>query len=236
MTRQEYLSAIRKELSSLSESEVNDIVRDFDEHFEVGLSQGKTEHEISAELGDPVQVARTYFDDLEDVGHTMKESEEAAANAASASAAANGTVGSTVPTAASSPQIPAAASYAGSQAGTASAGNAPQAVPVQKDVSGARLFVVLFNILLTWWVFLTIVGILISFWAVSAALLAVGIAGFVGLAAAAGGWIAVLVLLGISGVTLGIGTGIINYFMTKWFVIGCKAYVKWNIKLYNEGF
>jgi len=224
MTRQEYLSAIRKELSSLSESEVNDIVRDFDEHFEVGLSQGKTEHEISAELGDPVSVARTYFDDLEDVGHTMKESEEAAANG---SAEAAGQI---------TPVIAPAGTGTDSKAGTASAGNAPQAVPVQKDVSGARLFVVLFNILLTWWVFLTIVGILISFWAVSAALLAVGIAGFVGLAAAAGGWIAVLVLLGISGVTLGIGTGIINYFMTKWFVIGCKAYVKWNIKLYNEGF
>lgn len=224
MTRQEYLSAIRKELSSLSESEVNDIIRDFDEHFEVGLSQGKTEHEISAELGDPVSVARTYFDDLETVGHTMKESEEAAANGSAAPA---------VPFV-----VPAAGS--GSSAGTASAGTAPQtapqAKPVQKDVSGARIFVVLFNLLLTWWVFLTIVGMLIGFWAASVALLAAGIAAFIGIVAAAGGWIAVLVLLGISGVTLGIGTGIINYFMTKWFVIGCKAYVKWNIKLYNEGF
>jgi uncharacterized membrane protein len=227
MTRQEYLSAIRKELSSLSESEVNDIVRDFDEHFEVGLSQGKTEHEISAELGDPVQVARTYFDDLEDVGHTMKESEEAAANG-SAAANASAAAGQTAPVV-----IPAGSN---SNANASTAGSAAPAAPVQKDVSGARLFVVLFNILLTWWVFLTIVGMLIGFWAASIALLAAGIAAFIGIVAAAGGWIAVLVLLGISGVTLGIGTGIINYFMTKWFVIGCKAYVKWNIKLYNEGF
>ena len=116
MTRQEYLSAIRKELSSLSESEVNDIVRDFDEHFEVGLSQGKTEHEISAELGDPVSVARTYFDDLEDVGHTMKESEEAAANTTSASVAANGTGTSAAAVPASSQQAPAPAVFTGSPA------------------------------------------------------------------------------------------------------------------------
>ena len=216
MTRQEYLSAIRKVLSSLTESEVNDIVRDFDEHFEVGLSQGKTEHEISAELGDPVSVARTYFDDLEDVGHTMKESEEAAVNGSAASAGQAAAV--IDPT------------------GTAPAGNVVHVAPVKKDVSGARLFVVLFNVLLTWWVFLTIVGVLIGFWAISVALLAGGIAAFIGIVAAAGGWIAVLVLLGISGTTLGIGTGIINFFLTKWFVIGCKAYVNWNIKLYNEGF
>ena len=226
MTRQEYLSAIRKELSSLTESEVNDIVRDFDEHFEVGLSQGKTEHEISAELGDPVQVARTYFDDLEDVGHTMKESEEAAANGFAAGHA----VPVIAPVGAGSDQT------AGTAANPAPAGSAPQAAPIKKDVSGARLFVVLFNVLLTWWVFLSIVGILLSFWAVSIALLAGGIAAFIGIVAATGGWIAVLVLLGISGVTLGIGTGILNFFMTKWFVIGCKAYINWNIKLYNEGF
>ena len=73
MTKEDYISNLRRALHTLPEADIADISQDFEEHFAIGLSQGKTEHEISAELGDPALVAATYFDEgLEDIGHTMK--------------------------------------------------------------------------------------------------------------------------------------------------------------------
>jgi len=211
MTREEYLAAIRSTLQPLPESEINDICSDFEEHFAVGLSQGKTEHEIAAELGDPAAVAETYLDDeLEDIGHTMKES---AVHAAAVPAV----------------KAPAISAGRPAEGSTRTAGT-------EKDLTGARLFVIFFNLLFAWWAALSVFGVIISFWGASAALMGGGIAAFAGLAAAPGAWTAVLVLLGIAGITLAIATGILNFFLSKWTVIGCRAYVKWNKKLYNEGF
>ena len=60
MTRDEYLRTLRLALSHLSSEEREDICRDFEEHFAIGISQGKTEHEISAELGSPAAIADSY--------------------------------------------------------------------------------------------------------------------------------------------------------------------------------
>lgn len=226
MTKEDYISTLRRALHTLPEADIADIAQDFEEHFAIGLSQGKTEHEISAELGDPALVAATYFDEgLEDIGHTMKES---AAHAAAAAAAASS---------ASS----AAKSYSGAPAASGSpaayAGNGTQqVVSTQKDLTGARLFVILLNILLTWWVAITILSTLFSFWCISISLLVAGISAFAALAAASGEWAAVLVLSGVAGILLAVATGILNFFLSKWTVIGIKAYIKWNKKLYNEGF
>jgi len=219
MTREEYLATLKSALHSLPESDIADIARDFEEHFSIGLSQGKTEHEISAELGDPATVAGTYFDEgLEDIGHTMKESAAHYASAASSAAAnrsaaeTSGTTGTTGSTAAVKPVSP------------------------QKDLTGARLFVILLNVLITWWVAITVISTLFSFWCVSISLLVGGIGSFTALAAAPGDWISVFVLFGLAGILLAVATGILNFFLSKWTVIGSKAYISWNKKLYNEGF
>lgn len=229
MTREEYISALKSALHALPEPDITDIAQDFEEHFAIGLSQGKTEHEIAAELGDPTIVAGTYFEEsLEDIGHTMKES---AAHSAAAAAAASSAHRATMTT----PGTPGFSSTAGSSGAAGSSGTTQAAAPV-KDLSGARLFVILLNVLVTWWAALTIYCTLLSFWCVSLSLMAGGIAAFAGLAAAPGDWTAVLVLSGIAGIMMAVATGILNYFLSKWTVIGSKAYISWNKKLYNEGF
>jgi len=228
MTREEYLATLKRALHSLPETDISDIARDFEEHFSVGLSQGKTEHEISAELGDPATVANTYFDEgLEDIGHTMKES---AAHYASAASAAS--------TAAANRPAAATLGTSGTSGATGTSGNAGAAKTItpEKDLTGSRLFVILLNVLITWWVAITVISTLFSFWCVSVSLLVGGIGSFTALAAAPGDWISVFVLFGMAGILLAVATGILNFFLSKWTVIGSKAYINWNKKLYKEGF
>jgi len=233
MTREEYLAALKGALHTLPSSDIADICGDFEEHFSIGLSQGKTEHEISAELGDPITVAGTYFDEgLEDIGHTMKESAAHAAAASAAAATAASSANRPAVTGSGSSGTSGAAGTPTASAESAAAGTGSQG----KDLTGARLFVILFNILVGWWVAITIYSTLLSFWCASLSLLVAGVGVFAAIAAAAGGWIAVLVLSGIALILLAIATGILNFFLSKWTVIGTKAYVNWNKKIYNEGF
>lgn len=231
MTREEYLATLKSALHSLPETDIADIARDFEEHFSVGLSQGKTEHEISAELGDPATVASTYFDEgLEDIGHTMKESAAHYAAAAS-SASANRSAAATSGTSGAS-----GTSGTSATSGTSGSAGSAKAISTEKDLTGARLFVILLNVLITWWVAITVISTLFSFWCVSVSLMIGGIGSLTGLAAAPGDWISVIVLFGTAGILLSVATGILNFFLSKWTVIGSKAYINWNKKLYNEGF
>src|ERR1035437_9361872 len=205
MTRDEYISTLKRALASMPETDISEIAQDFEEHFEIGRSQGKTEHEISAELGDPTDVAKTYFEPgLQDIGHTIEESNTFGEGASNAFVS------------------------------TCTSGSSTAAA--EKDLTGARLFVILFNILVMWWVVITVFSMLLSFWGISISLLVAAIAAFAGIPAVTGGWISVLVLAGIGGILLAAATGILNFFLSKWTVIGCRAYVNWNKKLYKEGF
>ena len=56
----EYLQALSKALHKLSQEERDEILADLREHFEIGLSQGKTEGQIAKELGEPDAIARLY--------------------------------------------------------------------------------------------------------------------------------------------------------------------------------
>ncbi|NGP46222.1 DUF1700 domain-containing protein [Bacillaceae bacterium SIJ1] len=58
MNRDQFMNALEAALAKLPESERHDVMHDFDEHFQVGLSEGKTEEEIAASLGAPTQIAR----------------------------------------------------------------------------------------------------------------------------------------------------------------------------------
>ena len=60
MTKQEYLKELRKNLRGFSQEEIDDILYDYEEHFSIGLSSGKTEEEIAEELGDPKDIAEQY--------------------------------------------------------------------------------------------------------------------------------------------------------------------------------
>ena len=60
MNREEYLRILKSSLYHLPTSEIEDILWDYEEHFDIGISKGKSEEEISQELGSPRDIARNY--------------------------------------------------------------------------------------------------------------------------------------------------------------------------------
>lgn len=60
MNKKEYLFQLKRYLQSFPADEVKDILSDYEEHFNIGVSKGKTEEEISKELGRPSDIAKTY--------------------------------------------------------------------------------------------------------------------------------------------------------------------------------
>jgi uncharacterized membrane protein len=60
MNRKEYIGRLRTFLQGLPIEEIQDILSDYEEHFDIGISKGKTEEEIASELGDPREVAKGY--------------------------------------------------------------------------------------------------------------------------------------------------------------------------------
>ncbi len=60
MSRNEFLSILEHSLGSMSQEDKNDVLYDYKEHFNSGMSEGKTEEEICSALGDPKAIARQY--------------------------------------------------------------------------------------------------------------------------------------------------------------------------------
>ena len=60
MNREQFIKTLRKELKGIPEDEIKDILYDYEEHFQIGLSRGKTEEEIAKELGNPRNIAKSY--------------------------------------------------------------------------------------------------------------------------------------------------------------------------------
>lgn|GEM_PF-6258326 len=77
MNKKEFIDKLSSSLSSLSQDDKRSILNDFEEHFNVGLSQGRTEEDIAASLGDPVEIAREFSyreDDIKDKKHCKSDS------------------------------------------------------------------------------------------------------------------------------------------------------------------
>ena len=58
MTRQEFLSRLKKGLVGLPAATAAEIVSDYETHFDDGLAAGRSEAEVAAALGDPARLAR----------------------------------------------------------------------------------------------------------------------------------------------------------------------------------
>jgi len=58
MTKNEFLEILRTNLKGLPEDEIKDILYDYNEHFLIGISKGRTEEEIATSLGNPKQLAK----------------------------------------------------------------------------------------------------------------------------------------------------------------------------------
>ena len=71
MNKLEYLRTLESTLQTrLSQNEVNEIMRDYAEYFAEGARQGKTDEEIAANLGDPIEVARQVIAESQSVQTT----------------------------------------------------------------------------------------------------------------------------------------------------------------------
>ncbi len=58
MTKDEFLNKLNEALRGLSLNERQDILQDYQEHFVIGLEEGKTEAEIAERLGSPNSIAK----------------------------------------------------------------------------------------------------------------------------------------------------------------------------------
>ncbi|MCM3785555.1 DUF1700 domain-containing protein [Neobacillus mesonae] len=63
MNRRMFMTALERELRPLEESERMELLSDYDQHFVMGLSEGKTEEEIARELGNPRELAQEALGD-----------------------------------------------------------------------------------------------------------------------------------------------------------------------------
>lgn len=51
MNKSEYLAALQEALKDINQDSINEILTDYEEHFQAGIENGKTEEEICGELG-----------------------------------------------------------------------------------------------------------------------------------------------------------------------------------------
>lgn len=60
MTRNQYFKELKKQLKFYSVKESEDILKDYEEHFNEALCNGETEEEICKNLGSPENIAKQY--------------------------------------------------------------------------------------------------------------------------------------------------------------------------------
>ena len=57
MTKQDYLTALHQELNKNAVADAEDVVSEYEQHFQFKLADGFTEEEIAAKLGAPAQMS-----------------------------------------------------------------------------------------------------------------------------------------------------------------------------------
>lgn len=77
MRNNEFLSTLNSLLSRVPEKERHEMLYDYQEHFEIGANDGKSEKELAGELGDPHVIAREL---LADYFISKAESDQTATN------------------------------------------------------------------------------------------------------------------------------------------------------------
>ncbi|MDV3427325.1 MAG: DUF1700 domain-containing protein [Bacillota bacterium] len=60
MSKERFIEILKSSLGNLPQDEIYDILYDYNEHFEIGINNGKTEEEICRELGDPKAIGKSY--------------------------------------------------------------------------------------------------------------------------------------------------------------------------------
>ncbi|PYE50813.1 DUF1700 domain-containing protein [Paenibacillus barcinonensis] len=66
MNKQQFMQAMALYLRPMDEVERSELLADYDQHFALGLHEGRTEEEIARELGHPEQIAKEALGDRYD--------------------------------------------------------------------------------------------------------------------------------------------------------------------------
>ena len=72
MTKNEYLDELRKELKLNNVVDIEDIISEYDEHFNFKMNEGLTEEEIARKLSSPREIAKEYGTNAADVNKFEK--------------------------------------------------------------------------------------------------------------------------------------------------------------------
>lgn len=90
MDKQAFLTALRSGLCFLPQSEREEVMAEFQEHFEVGVERGHTEQELVDQLGDPQRIVETYRQETMKQGGLHSTESESASRPDSGSRQSNG--------------------------------------------------------------------------------------------------------------------------------------------------
>ncbi|MGC5774540.1 HAAS signaling domain-containing protein [Paenibacillus pabuli] len=66
MNRQQFMQAMEIHLRPMDPQERAELLADYDQHFEMGLREGRLEEEIARELGHPIEIAKEALGDRYD--------------------------------------------------------------------------------------------------------------------------------------------------------------------------
>lgn len=58
MSRAEFIAQLRRALSGMAPKEIDDIVADYESHFDEGVAASRSEQDVASALGDPQRLAR----------------------------------------------------------------------------------------------------------------------------------------------------------------------------------
>jgi len=239
MNQAEFMKLLRQELAKAGQTDIDDILSDFAEHFAGGLASSKAEDEIARDLGDPAEIAAQYAAD-----GTARP--EGAAKSTYRWAAMPDSA--TDATRQQAPPPPQPGSQGTSQRtgstgstphpGSGAAGqSAPGTVYVTKPDNRGWMVVllVLLNLFVVLPIFFSLIGVLLSLWAGAGGIGVAAGALFVLAIAKAGFTSIIFVLFGLSLTALTVLAFIGVYYLTKWFIIGIGHYIRWNRQLVSGG-
>nr|QNO51732.1 hypothetical protein LBHPMFOL_00001 [Methanosarcinales archaeon ANME-1 ERB6] len=59
MNKKEFMEKLDNALTGIPKDEKKEVMRDYEDHFSIGLEKGRTEEEIAKSLGDPASIAKS---------------------------------------------------------------------------------------------------------------------------------------------------------------------------------
>lgn len=191
MNKKEYMDQLENGLSSMSYKDVKEILGEIEEHFSVGIANGKTEDEICNDLGSADELAKAYIE------------------------------GTSLPQALIKKPV-----Y-----------ETPKTTVVENknyDLAGV-LFVIFFNLIVMLPVWISVLGFVLALVGIELALIG-GLIGLILAIPSMGTFIATGIVLALLLLFIVVFAFVLCYFAVKYFFVGTAAYIKWNKKVWKQGF